>query len=279
MSAARGLWPSPSPSRIPAAIAITFLSAPASSTPITSGSSTPGSVEVAKSCCAARAVRLVRRRRHHRGRLALAHLRAKLGPESAAKRAPGRHSLDDRGHERERLGLDALGGAHHQRARPHRAGDRRPRSHRVTRRHRHDHPRVRHRLGGIARGAERAGQRHTGQEDRILVRAVDRFDHVGLVGPEPDGLALAREQIGQRRAPAPRAEHRDRRHRGGAAAAPAAEPILRPASSRSMLAPVQPDDRRRDRDVDPEQRRRRGGSAARRRAERPPPPRCCPSDT
>ena len=36
ISAARGLLPSPSPSRIPAAMAITFLSAPPSSTPTTS---------------------------------------------------------------------------------------------------------------------------------------------------------------------------------------------------------------------------------------------------
>src|SRR5581483_1727313 len=35
-SAARGLWPRPRPSRMPAAMAITFLSAPPSSTPLTS---------------------------------------------------------------------------------------------------------------------------------------------------------------------------------------------------------------------------------------------------
>ena len=48
---------------------------------------------------------------------------------------------------------------------------------------------------------------------------VDRRDHFGLVGPEPDVLSLDRQEIGQRRAPAARAKHGNGRHGGGALAA------------------------------------------------------------
>ena len=94
MSAARGLWPSPRPSRMPAATAITFLSAPPSSTPMTSSSEYTRKRGVAKSCCASRAAGLVARGGHDRGRLARHTSAAKLGPESAANRACGRHSAN-----------------------------------------------------------------------------------------------------------------------------------------------------------------------------------------
>ena len=84
----------------------------------------------------------------------------------------------------------------------HRAGH-------VTGRRRDDDAGAAHRLARIAERPQVRGEPHARQEQRILVRAVDRLDDLRLVRPEPDRLALAGEQVGERGAPAPGAEHRD----------------------------------------------------------------------
>ena len=84
ISAARGLCPMPRPSAIPAATAITFLSAPPSSTPITSRLLYTRNVAVAKTCWAACAVASSRAAATTAVGCSWQTSAAKLGPESAA---------------------------------------------------------------------------------------------------------------------------------------------------------------------------------------------------
>ncbi len=194
ISAARGLWPSPRPSRIPAAIAITFLSAPASSTPITS----PSGVHPERGC-REHLLRVERRGgvgrgRHHRRGLALAHFRGEARPRE--RHEPRlRHALANTSDMSASVSLSMplvaliisvprgtasatrrstertawLGGADT-----------------IT-----DAP------GNAARGSdsarERRGERYAAQEERVLAVAVDRGDHLRLEGPDLHPRALPRQ--------------------------------------------------------------------------------------
>ena len=89
--------------------------------------------------------------------------------------------------------------------------------------------------------AQRRDKRRVRQEDRVEVRPVDRLDDLGLVGPETDVTALLRQQVGERGAPAPCAQHRDAHQ---LRLRPMAEPVLGTGQQAPDVRAVEPDDRR-----------------------------------
>ena len=122
ISAARGLCPSPRPSRIPAAIGDHVLERTRRARPRRRrGPSRPG--RSASRRAAVRRARWPRRRAAATTAVGWPWQTsiAKLGPESAANRASGSHSANTSRHERQRVVLDALGRADHQRTAGHRA--------------------------------------------------------------------------------------------------------------------------------------------------------------
>ena len=171
MSAARELYPSPTPSWMPVATAITFLSAPPSSTPTRS------------SCVYTRKVAPCERRLHAlaaaRGLRAAATTAvgspaatsaAKLGPESATTSVPGYFLLDHVRHESERAALDPFRRHDQRGARLARSGARRRDAAQVLRRRGiHHELRARQRRGGGSSRPDPLGQRRTRQEPRVLV--------------------------------------------------------------------------------------------------------------
>ena len=210
-----------------------------------------------RACCTACAVASSRGRRDHRGRLPGTPRPRSSGPRAPRSGASGRHSASTSRHERQRVGLDALGGAHDQRAGRHRVA----RAARSTARtawlgaRRDDQPprRGRPRAASARRGAADAAAR-PGRNSGFSCVPVDRLHHLGLVGPEPDASPLPGEQVGQRRAPAAGAEHRDRAHGAARGAARRPNRFSVPLSRRRMLARWSHDDRGRDQRVEPEHR-------------------------
>src|SRR5512146_1647654 len=102
-----------------------------------------------------------------------------------------------------RLRLEPLGHADHERRRPAhgRRGGGHHAAHRV-RRHRADHDlRLPHGISDVAGRLQRGGERRVRQEHRVHVIAVDPLHHLRLERPDRDRQPLAREQIGERRAP------------------------------------------------------------------------------
>ena len=154
MSAARGLWPSPSPSRMPGGDGDHVLERAASSTPITSLPGVHPERRRREQLLRVARGRLVSRRGHHRRRLALAHLDGEAGPgERREPRAAAGTRANTCRHQRERVGLDALGGAHDRAcpAPPLGAPAVDHGAHRVARRRRHDRRRRPPPPPGIAR--------------------------------------------------------------------------------------------------------------------------------
>ena len=62
-------------------------------------------------------------------------------------------------------------------------------------------------VGEIAGGADRRVERHPGEEDMVLVVAVDRLDDLGLARPEQGLAPAARRDLRQRGAPGAAADH------------------------------------------------------------------------
>ena len=102
----------------------------------------------------------------------------------------------------------------------------------------------------------------------VLVRVIDGFHDVGLTRPERDAMAVAREQIGERRSPRPGPDHGAAHHAGRATRAASTSSLARlpdgrlAAEARLLAAPQPPDVRamrpeheRGHGDTDDEQRR------------------------
>ena len=157
----------------------------------------------------------IRRGGDHRGRLPLTHLSGEARPrergESHSRRAFGVH-LDISASVSVSMPLVALTtsvpGFRSS------ATCRSDAPYRMARRRRDDHARRPATAArGICFGAQGGRKRDAGQEHRVLAVAIDRCDDLRLVRPDPDRLTLAREQVGQRRPPASRAQYRDDAHR------------------------------------------------------------------
>src|SRR5579875_1451877 len=235
MSAARALWPSARPSQTPVAIAITFLSAPATSTPTTS-------VE-----------RLVPRRDDDGGRAALPHLARERRPGEKADAGPqprGQDLVEDLAHEPVRLELDALGRAHDDDVV---GGVRRPARGELARvlrgADREDEGAAAHGLHDVAGGAHVGGQVHAGKKGAVLVPLVDVGDDLRLARPDEHVVVARGEHGGEGGAPGARPDDGDAgrllRHGGHRTTAPArlptpAWPSIAPADGACDL-PCMPD--------------------------------------
>src|SRR5438094_2387976 len=171
ISAARVLWPSPRPSRMPAASAMTFLSAPASSTPSTSVAEYTRKNPVEKTCCTCWATACSRAAATTAVGWRAYTSRANDGPDSTAIGASfGSTSANTH---------DDLGPTH--------------RGREVT-------------VGGKAGSECRARQEHV-----VQVLPIHALHHFGFTGPKRDGgeVPLTGEQVGERGAPRPSAHHGD----------------------------------------------------------------------
>ena len=164
-------------------------------------------------CCAFRAVSAVAGRRDRRGRLPLVDLARERRPGERGDRRPGEHLGEHLRHPLVRVRLQSLRRADHDRA--GRQVRRRARHHAAhhVRRHGGDHQRRALERGAeVGGGLERGLERRVRQEQVVAMAAVDLLRHLGLVGPERHRLAAVAQQVGERRAPAPRADDRRARH-------------------------------------------------------------------
>ena len=110
MSAALALKPSPKPSAIPVATAITFLSAPPSSTPVTSVCVYARKVRGAECSLRERCRTRTFGRNDNRRRLALHDLRGKARPGKGHHGGIRNFLLRNLGHQRESLWLESFAG-------------------------------------------------------------------------------------------------------------------------------------------------------------------------
>ena len=183
----------------------------------------------------------------HRGRLLLMHLFGEARPRQRHEPRPAaapRAATSDI--ELERVGLDALGGAHQQRSRAATAADvsvntpahdmarRRP-----TRPPRRPPPPPPDRR--LARKRRRA--RQPGEEERVLVRRLMASTTSGSWAQSRTVAPLRGQQVGERGAPASRARGRRRRLTGSRSGRRARRPnaVLRPVQEPPDVAAVQPD--------------------------------------
>ena len=113
MTAARVLSPVPSPSAMPEAMAMTFLSAPATSQPTTSGLVYTRNRRVQKTCCRRRRDGLVAHGQHGGGGVTGEDLLGQVRAGQHAVGVTGHDLLDDLGHAQASALLESLGQADH----------------------------------------------------------------------------------------------------------------------------------------------------------------------
>ena len=125
INAARALEPRPRPSLMPAAIAITFLAAPAKLDPVNVDASIDAQRVRGEQFLHAPRDGLVARRRDHRGGLAARDFRGERRARQHRQPLHRRRNLGQhRSHRLERIALDALGDADERRVRAERRTDR-----------------------------------------------------------------------------------------------------------------------------------------------------------
>ena len=212
MRAARVFSPSPKPSIMPAAMAMTFLTEPPSSTPTVSSTRVHPEVGRGKDVLHPLGQHRVAGGHRDHGRQLPGHLHREAGAGQDPHALIGelQRFLQHPGHGQMRAVLDPLGCRDHHGFRAQRAGHgRRCATDEVGRHHDDDqsfsgdHPR---KVGG---GRQIRGQRDARQEQAVFPQPGDLLDHFGLEHPQVDREAFRGEQVGQRRAPAAAADDTD----------------------------------------------------------------------
>ena len=215
-SAAIVFMPKSSPAATPAAMAMTFFTAPPISQPTTSALVYTRNVGPVSRCCTAAAASRVGEGHRRCRRVAGDHLAGQVRSGEHADRARtdcGEHVGEDLGHPQPGAGLDPLGHADHDCVRSDRVARLGHDRAQVLRRYcHHDDVGTGHDLVQIAAHTDLSRQRHAWQEQAVLVLVPDRRDDVGLPCPQPRRSAR-RCQGTERGPPRPTTDHRDRARR------------------------------------------------------------------
>ena len=143
------------------------------------------------------------------GQRVLRHFPGQVGTGQHADAGLGRDFLEDLAHQHEALGFDALGGTHQQLA-AQRLGHRLQCLAQRTGRQRHeDQFAGGQHLAQVAAGLHVVMDPYAAQITRILPLATHRFRLHGVPHPQARDLAVFRQQIGNGRAEASPAQHRN----------------------------------------------------------------------
>ena len=215
ITAARVLSPVPRPSAMPDAMAITFLSAPATSQPITSGFVYTRNAVAGEHVLQRLGDHRVVHGDHRRGGVAGEDLLGQVRAGEHAARVAGQLGLEHLGHPQAGALLEALRQAHHRHPRPEERRQLLGRlAHAVARHAHHQH------VGGAHRLLERRGGVQGRREVealevlRVAVLVAHLRGHVVAAGPQRGGRVLGAE-VGDGRPPRPPTDHGDL-HRHGA---------------------------------------------------------------
>ena len=216
MTAARVLSPVPRPSAMPDAMAITFLSAPATSQPMTSGFVYTRNAVAGEHVLQRLGDHRVVHRDHRRGGVARQDLLGEVRTGEHPARVAGQLRLEHLRHPQARSLLEALRQAHHRHPRPEEGRQLLGRlPHAVAGHAHHQHVGGAHRLLQRRRGVERRVRSKPSRYVRVAVVVAHLIGHVVTPGPQRGGRVLGAE-VGDGRPPRPPTDHGDlHRHGSG----------------------------------------------------------------